>query len=246
MNNKRLFAKGKRGVVFLERKFCRKLIVKEKNPDAGIDTLKNEAEFLKILNKHNIGPKFHSFNGKELRMEFIDGERILDFIGKNNKNSLLGAIPGLKAQGICAPRLKANFWNSKFRPEDRGIHHPPKISPEVEVSYKKEKIKKVLLDVLDQMFVMDSLGINKFEMTSPKKHVIVRRGRPVLIDFERCRRSEKPKNVTQFVHFMTSRKMKEPLEEKGIALDRERLIMLAAKYKKEMTKEHFEMIKAEV
>jgi len=49
--------------------------------------------------------------------------------------------------------------------------------------------------------------VNKFEMHHPTKHILIKAGKPsrktvVMIDFERCRWTEKPKNVTQFVQFL--------------------------------------------
>ncbi len=69
--------------------------------------------------------------------------------------------------------------------------------------------KKTIISVLKKTFLqlhhMDMLGINKFEMHHPVKHIIVKKNNePVLIDFERCRRTEDPKNVTQFCDFLIS------------------------------------------
>lgn len=63
----------------------------------------------------------------------------------------------------------------------------------------------VIRSVLRQCRVMDTLGINKFEMTNPHKHIIVKGRRAVLIDFERCIHAPRPKNVTQFCEFLRRR-----------------------------------------
>ncbi len=68
--------------------------------------------------------------------------------------------------------------------------------------YGKEKSKKVIKEILRQCRVLDKLNLNKFEMHNPVKHIIVGK-RVVMIDFERCIISESPKNVTQFVQFLT-------------------------------------------
>ena len=67
----------------------------------------------------------------------------------------------------------------------------------------KKKTVEVLLDLLEQCRVMDLLLVSKFEMHHPLKHVIVREGKPVQIDFERCKTMLKPKNVTQLCQFYT-------------------------------------------
>ncbi len=68
---------------------------------------------------------------------------------------------------------------------------------------RKEIVVKVLVDLVQQCRVMDKLGVNKFEMHHPLKHVLIRKGKVVMIDFERCRNSVKPKNVTQVCQFLS-------------------------------------------
>jgi len=69
----------------------------------------------------------------------------------------------------------------------------------------KGATKKEIVDVLDeierQCVIMDDLGINKFEMTRPLKNILITQDGPVLIDFERCRFSQRKKNVSQFLEF---------------------------------------------
>jgi len=66
--------KGQRGIV-------------EINGDVAIKRARNsnydaqgEATFLKLLNKHNIGPKYIDSTKDSLSMEYIDGQRILDYL----------------------------------------------------------------------------------------------------------------------------------------------------------------------
>src|SRR3989344_6722401 len=66
-------------------------------------------------------------------------------------------------------------------------------------------------EILDQCRVLDKLHVNKFEMHHPTKHILIKAGKPsrktvIMIDFERCRWTEKPKNVTQFVQFLLQKK----------------------------------------
>ena len=59
-----------------------------------------------------------------------------------------------------------------------------------------------------QAHILDKLGINKEEFHRPLKNVIIKKyNQPVLIDFERCHYSNSPKNVTQLVQFMVSKKL---------------------------------------
>jgi predicted Ser/Thr protein kinase len=68
-------------------------------------------------------------------------------------------------------------------------------------------------------------------MHHPLKHIIVGR-KPVLIDFERCHDTDKPKNVTQFLMFLGGTKVKALLRRKGFRLTRQQLIDTARSYKK--------------
>ena len=103
----------------------------------------------------------------------------------------------------------------------------------------KYKIKEVLLDVFRQCFVLDKLKLNKEEMHNPYKHIIVDI-HPVMVDFERCKPTIDPKNVTQFCQYIML--LKPMLEKKGFKIDRERLMNLAREYKKRMTERNFQEI----
>lgn len=95
----------------------------------------------------------------------------------------------------------------------------------------KTQIKKIITIIFNQLFALDRLKVDKEEMHRPLKHIIVRRGIPCLIDFERAHYSPKPKNVTQFCQFLATRKLKEMPENKKIYLKRDNLIQLSRIYK---------------
>lgn len=108
----------------------------------------------------------------------------------------------------------------------------------LEKSEKKETIK-TLVNVLKQCYKMDELKINKEEMHHPTKHVIVGK-KVVLLDFERCKFSEDPKNVSQFMQYIM---MNIPLlKKKKIELDANKIISLTKQYKNNMCKESFKKI----
>ncbi len=106
----------------------------------------------------------------------------------------------------------------------------------------RKEVKALVAELLRQARTLDVIGVNKHEMHRPVKHVIVRQGKPVLIDFERCRFSRKPKNVTQLCQFLTSRAFSGILGSRGIALDRKLFLSLARKYKKSPGEEEFSAI----
>ena len=134
-------AKGHRGVVYLDKYKGKKICVKIEKRD--LNRIQNEAKFLKLLNKFNIGPKFISYNDSKMKYFYVSGVPI----------------------------------SSKFD-------------------------KRIALNVLKQSYKMDKLGIDKFEMHHPWKHVLVGK-KIVMIDFERCKFSKSPKNVTGFCQFIS-------------------------------------------
>ena len=96
----------------------------------------------------------------------------------------------------------------------------------------RENIKEVIKNLLKQLNKMDKLGINKEEMHHPFKHIIIRHNVPILIDFERCNYTKNPKNVTQFIQYLTSNKIADILGIKGITFNKKKLIALSKEYKK--------------
>tara|TARA_Y100000310_G_C20636986_1_gene791718 strand:- start:872 stop:1501 length:630 start_codon:yes stop_codon:yes gene_type:complete len=88
-------------------------------------------------------------------------------------------------------------------------------------------VKPVLVNVLEQCYIMDKMGMNKLEMHHPLKHVLIGK-KVVLIDFERCYYTPKPKNVSQFCTFIVR-----------YGYSREKLLPLVRKYKKSYLKKDF-------
>lgn len=194
---KEFLAKGKRGHVYTYKSTIdgKEVCVKELNPDTEANNvIHNEAKFLKMVNEQGIGPTLLKEEDDRVIMEFIQGERILDFFERSDKSGIV----------------------------------------------------KVIKDSLEQARKLDKMGINKYELTNPYKHIIVHYEKPIMIDFERCKEVENPKNVTQLVQFLTSGRVKNILKDKKINLDTEDLRELARKYKKKYDKKHFDEIKKEI
>ncbi|MBI4739195.1 methyltransferase [Candidatus Woesearchaeota archaeon] len=112
-------------------------------------------------------------------------------------------------------------------------------------SASKAETRKVLLDVFSQMYTMDVMHFNKEEMHHPVKHVIVTpRKKATLVDFERCKPTHKPHNVTQFCQFVTSALVQPILATKGIIIDKGEMMRRAAAYKRTLSKADYNAILA--
>jgi len=110
--------------------------------------------------------------------------------------------------------------------------------------YNNTKHKKMLITIIkkimNQMFIMDQLKINKEEMSHPQKHIIIdENNNPVLIDFERSCHTIKPSNVTQFSDFLISYNMSEILKKNIIKINKKQMINAAKRYKKQQNKNNF-------
>ena len=175
------FARGKRGMVFTGKYCGVKVAIKVKRPSSeAIGRIANEARWLKVLNKHKIGPKFITASKLYLIYRFVTGEYLEGWLPKANGS----------------------------------------------------KARKVLSLILHQAFLLDKLGINKEEMHRPLRNVVVKGASPVLIDFERTHKAKKPKNVTQFCHFLMGRR--KLLKQKGIIINKDKLVKLARAYKQDL------------
>ena len=191
--------KGHRGIVEMKT-----LKIKGKDVKVAIKRsltehydAKGEAKFLAILNRKGIGPKLLKFDAgsNSIIMQYIDGDRILDYFGRKDTS--------------------------------------------------KKNIFEVISKILGQLFIMDSLGINKLEMTNPYKHIIIKDNKsdnPVMIDFERCIYTQKPKNVTQFIQFLCSGKLDNILKGKGINIDSDKMFEIARDYKRDIKESRIDEI----
>jgi len=173
---------GKRGEIYTFNKNKKKYALKIKRKESQAkNRISNEAKFLKILNKHNIGPKLIDFSSKYLLMEFVKGKPIKEHI-KQTQNP-----------------------------------------------------NKILIQILNQCFILDQLKINKLEMHKPVKHILIYKNKGTLIDFERCYYTINSKNVTQFCEFI-NRLSKEFSHIR--AIPKEEILT----YKKTKTKEAFTLL----
>jgi len=188
LTNVKYFTKGHRGFLFIAKYKGKKVVIKTKNPQSkAIGRIENEAKWLRKLNKYRIGPKLVKVFEDYFIYGCIDGDFIIDYIRKSNKN----------------------------------------------------KIRKLINKILNQLLVLDKLKVDKEEMHHPLKHVIVCDNQPYLIDFERMHYSKNPKNVTQFCQFLMSGYVNELLKSKKINVDSKELIHFAKIYKNNMNLKNF-------
>tara|TARA_Y100000310_G_C20515828_1_gene731133 strand:- start:467 stop:1066 length:600 start_codon:yes stop_codon:yes gene_type:complete len=179
ISNIQEFDHGKRSIIYIGDYKSKKVAIKVKKSTTGAKrVIPKETKYLKLLNKHKIGPKFILATNKLVVYKFVEGPFFIDWL-KTSKNP-------------------------------------------------KPMIKKILL----QCRTLDKLKINKKEFTRPIKHIIIEKNNPVFIDFERCYKTNNPKNVTQFCQFLI----------KTLKLKRKQLLPLLKEYKTNQTEKNFKKI----
>jgi len=97
----------------------------------------------------------------------------------------------------------------------------------------KKRIIKIIREIFWELYTLDSLKLNKEEMHHPPKHIIIRNNKPVLIDFERARHSQKTHNVTQFCQYLTSPHVTELLAKKNLRFGKQKIMSLAREYSRD-------------
>lgn len=143
---------------------------------------------------------------------------------------------------------KNDFLIREFVNGETIFEHLDRIKKETEKNEIRNELKKIILNIFAQCRRMDVAGINKFEITHPYKDLIIeeKTNKPIIIDFERCRHSLNPKNITQFCQFLLKGKMKSELEQINVFLDDKKIISLAESYKKEQSENKFKKITDEI
>jgi putative serine/threonine protein kinase len=97
--------------------------------------------------------------------------------------------------------------------------------------FNKKEIVKIFFNIIEACIKLDELGINKFEMTNPYKHVFIQENLEIkMIDFERCTFNKNPKNTRQFLSYV--RRNIENFKKIGIAIKEKNLSLISQKIKK--------------
>lgn len=100
--------------------------------------------------------------------------------------------------------------------------------------------KKVLKASLNELRHLDLLKLNKAEMSNPYKHILVNEALEIkLIDFERCKPMERPKNLTQFVSYVMMNLYKDRFKDKTLS---DKAKELSAAYSREQTDENYKRL----
>jgi putative serine/threonine protein kinase len=80
LNNIHVLGKGYVGVVVLAKLHKKDVAIKIRRIDSSRSEMKSEAKLLKIANKVNVGPKLVDSSKNFIIMEYLDGQKITDWV----------------------------------------------------------------------------------------------------------------------------------------------------------------------
>ena len=86
VNGAHIAGKGCVGIVVKSRAGSKICALKIRRTDANRNTMKEEAQFLKIANSIGVGPHFEGQTRNLIAMEYIAGQSIIDWIAGNRNN----------------------------------------------------------------------------------------------------------------------------------------------------------------
>ncbi len=146
-----------------------------------------------------------------------------------------------KANAVdVGPKLLAvskNFLLSQFVD---GVHFPEW----VEKKRSKKRICKVLLEVLEQCWRLDSIHLDHGELSHAPKHIIIdKKDHSFIVDFETASLSRRPSNVTAVCQFLfVGGVVAKMVAEKTGERDKNAVIEALRLYKNDRTRENFERV----
>lgn len=107
----------------------------------------------------------------------------------------------------------------------------------------KARVKKVLREVLEQCWLLDSIGLDHGELSHAPRHIIIdREDRPFIVDFETASVNRTPANVTSMCQFLFISGIAGKVAEKIGEKDKEAIIEALRFYKKCRNRESFETV----
>lgn len=213
--------------------------------------------YVYLVEKSNLLKKLEKKGIKKI-IYFRKGKRGFIYKGVYNNKNIIIKIKNPESKAISRIENESNFLKilnkKKIGPKllfyDKDYLVYEFVEGELIIDYlknnKKINIKKIMRNIFNQLHIMDKLKINKEEMSHPIKHIIIDKNIPTMIDFERCRKTIKPGNVTQFCDFLISKNTLKTLNNKKIKINKEKIIEKAKKYKKNINKDNFNDLIGEI
>jgi putative serine/threonine protein kinase len=108
----------------------------------------------------------------------------------------------------------------------------------------KSRVRKVLLDILEQCWKLDQIGLDHGELSKAPKHIIIdEEGKPHIVDFETASINRRVSNVTSICQYLfIGSEVAKVIRTRLSCIDRDVLIESLKKYKRRRSRRDFESI----
>jgi putative serine/threonine protein kinase len=230
-----VLGKGYVGIVAIAHLNGKRLALKMRRVDADRKGLEHEAELLIAANSVGVGPNFIAATTDFLFMQLIEGDFLYDWLEKNRDNWLERVDPAM------TPRIMKPC-SHMYPPIYRGQNET---GIATEIKRQSEKTRKILVDILEQCWRLDEIGLDHGELSKAPKHLLVdRASKPFIVDFETASINRKVANVTAVCQFLflgnsnAGKMIAEILGERN----RSQLINALKAYKKNRIRSNFERL----
>ncbi|GBC72614.1 hypothetical protein HRbin04_00004 [archaeon HR04] len=201
---------------------CNEMVValKMMRTDSGRISMEHEARMLAIANGVGIGPRLIAYSRNLLAMELIDGMHMIEFVREFGNGS-----------------DSSNSDSSSDRAKDRvaGNHN---YYANKDNCNNYTYVKSILKDILEQCFLLDSIGLDHGELGRMDRHVIIG-SKACIIDFESSSMSRRVTNVTSAANYLLFGKGRAVADTLGLCRDRSRIVDALRMYRLDMCKERF-------
>lgn len=109
ISNIKKIAKGHRGLIYKAQLKNKLIVIKKKRPESeAVGRMQNEANWLKVLNKKGIGPKFRFTDKDYFAYDYVEGTFLPLFIEKASKNKIKKVLTEIFKQCFILDKLKVN------------------------------------------------------------------------------------------------------------------------------------------
>ncbi len=178
--------------------------------DSGRASMEHEADMLTIANRVGIGPRLISYSRNLLAMELIDGIHMVELVKELESNNNNN-------------NNNKNSNNNKNNNNNYLAH-----------------IRSILSNILEQCFLLDSIGLDHGELSNMSRHVMISKGAPYIIDFESSSTTRRVANVTSAVSYILfGRGSRVLVDILNLYARRDEAIDALRRYRLEMNRERF-------
>ncbi|MEM4310680.1 MAG: hypothetical protein QXS98_07795 [Candidatus Nitrosocaldus sp.] len=193
--------------------------------DSDRASMEHEARMLAIANGVGIGPRLIAYSMNLLAMELIDGMHMIEFVKEFGGSS--GNSDG-NSGGISSSKAKDREGNHNHYTNMGNCNN-------------HAYVKYMLRDILEQCFLLDSIGLDHGELGRMDRHVIIG-SKAYIIDFESSSMNRRVTNVTSAANYILFGKGRALADMLGLYRDKSRIVDALRMYRLDMCRDKFNQL----